>query len=292
MITLPPVVRRIAPREKYVEEATIRSIDGTAMFEVTYIPDVPATVGVVICSSILVEQLTVYRYEVLLARALAAQGVAVHRFHYRGTGHSAGEDNEVSPESMVEDAISAAERMRARTGVTRLGYMGTRWGGIVAAAAAGQDQVSPLVLWEPVVVGERYFRQLVRGRLVREMKDQKPTAMSGSWMKELDEKGKLDILGYALYRDFYYKGRDVCLSPLLRNRKAPVLLVQFGRQSTVHADYAQLRHELAALGVRVDIHFIRDEPAWFFPAYLISSASALINLTVEGLMRNDGKAGT
>ncbi len=63
---------------------------GERMLGLAHLPTSAAS-GVLVCSSIQAEFAKNYRREVLLARALARQGRAVGRFHYRGTGNSDGD---------------------------------------------------------------------------------------------------------------------------------------------------------------------------------------------------------
>jgi pimeloyl-ACP methyl ester carboxylesterase len=290
LIELSSVARRVDREGRYSEEAAFRDVDGSKVFTVTHIPDAGARTGVVVCCSILVEHLTNYRHEVLLARSLAAKGIAVQRFHYRGTGHSSGDEEATSLETMVEDTRAAVGFLRERAPVDRVVFLGTRWGAMVAAMAAQGSAESPLVFWEPAVDGARYFRELIRGRLVRELKDASLVAGSAdAWKSELEEKGWVDILGYPLRKPMYESGRGQRLDALLVGRVGPVLLVQFGRQNAPRPDYVRLRDQQAARGGVVDIRFIRDEPAWFFPGHRMKSAGELVELTTNWLVQVDGR---
>ncbi|MGQ0570528.1 MAG: serine aminopeptidase domain-containing protein [Armatimonadota bacterium] len=291
MNALPEVATRIDHDGGFSEEATFVDVDGAKMFSMTHLPGGPALAGVVICPSILVEHLTNYRHEVLLARALAARGVAVQRFHYRGTGHSSGEERETSLDSMVKDTCIALERLRERAGIKRVAFVGTRWGALVGAMVAQGVPQGPLALWEPVTDGARYFRELIRGRRVRELKDARfASAATDSWASELEAQGFIDILGYSLHRSVYESGRGQRLDALLAERTGPVLIVQFGRQSALRPDYARLRDALAARGAECAVQFISDEPAWFFPGHLMKSAGALVKLTTDWLVAAARKA--
>lgn len=284
MIELSPVATHVDQAGGFVEEARFREVSGSNIFSVAYLPAVPARLGVVICCSALVEQLTNYRHEVLLARALAARGLAVQRFHYRGTGHSEGEETEISLDAMVEDTLAAGGWLQSQTGVQQLAFMGTRWGGLIAGTVAKEHPGAPLVLWDPIVDGGHYFRELIRGRLVREMKDPRAAAGVESWKDELDRQGCIDILGYPLHRSLYESGRTVRLDAFLAGRTAPVLLVQFGRRDAVRADYARLEETLKRGGAMVDVHFIREEPAWLFPGHVMKSSDRLVRITTDWLL--------
>jgi pimeloyl-ACP methyl ester carboxylesterase len=276
---------RVDKEGGFSEEAAFLDLKETQVFTVCHLPAGTPRAGVVICCPILVEHLTNYRNEVLLARALARGGIAVQRFHYRGTGHSQGDESEVSTESMVEDALFAAGRLRDRTGVTRLAFVGTRWGALVAAEASRGDTAGPLLFWEPVADGARYFRELIRGRLVRELKDSRFAAASvDAWREELAAKGWIDILGYALHRRLYESGQGRRLAETVAGRQGPVLVVQFGRGSALRPDYQRLRDSVEKSGRRMEVRFVRDEPAWLFPGHRMEAAEKLVRLSADWLV--------
>ena len=222
------------------------------MFTVTHIPDAGAHTGVVVCCSILVEHLTNYRHEVLLARSLAAKGIAVQRFHYRGTGHSQRRRRgDVAGDDVVEDTRAAVGFLRERapvpTGSSSWARAGARW--LRRWPRRGRRRVALGVLGARPSNGARYFRELIRGRLVRELKDASLVAGSAdAWKSELEEKGWVDILGYPLRKPMYESGRGQRLDALLAGRVGPVLLVQFGRQNAPRPDYVRLPDQQAARG--------------------------------------------
>ena len=116
-----------------------------------------------ICPSIYAEFIAGYRMDVSLARALASRGVAVQRFHYRGVGHSDGEAEETTFATMRDDALAAAERLLERTGVGGPAFLGTRFGGLVAASAAAEYPGCPLVLVDPTLEAETLLPRCVAG---------------------------------------------------------------------------------------------------------------------------------
>src|SRR5262249_38068900 len=113
-----------------------------------------------------VEQITLYRQEVLAARAVAARGIPVLRFHARGHGDSAGSSADVTLETLVEDAQAAADAARERTGRGRVAWLGVRMGAIVAALAggprSGRTDAAGFALWEPVATPADFFRMQLR----------------------------------------------------------------------------------------------------------------------------------
>src|SRR5207253_10522741 len=118
--------------------------------------------GVVICSSICNDFLHNYRREVELARELAANGIAVARFHYRGLGNSDGDEAAVTFDSMVDDAREATAHLRALTGVSKVSFLGSRFGAPIAAALASGEVGAPLVLVDPTVEASKFFREAWR----------------------------------------------------------------------------------------------------------------------------------
>jgi pimeloyl-ACP methyl ester carboxylesterase len=96
-----------------------------------------------------------------LGHRLAARGVAVQRFHYRGTGSSDGDPQALSFERLVDDARRALRVLCDRGRADRLGFVGTRLGALVAARLAREHPSAPLAVWEPVVDPRRVLERAV-----------------------------------------------------------------------------------------------------------------------------------
>ena len=125
----------------------------TKMIGWLHVPSGQARAGIVICPSTEAEMAQTRRREVLLARSLAARGFAVLRFQYRGSGNSYGHPSSITFSSMLDDVAAAARHLCDASGVSAVGFVGVRLGGIVAAATAGQFGPSALALWEPALDG-------------------------------------------------------------------------------------------------------------------------------------------
>lgn len=222
--------------------------------------------GVVICSSLFGEFLSnYYRREVLLAAALGGQGLAVQRFHYRGTGNSDGRAEEVTFDAMVDDARAAAARLRQEEGVTDVAYLGTRFGAMVAAAAADELAGAPLVLWAPVSDGERYFREAFRARMIRELKEGRVERPSTATMlDDLEQDGSVDVLGHAIHRTLFHSANRRSLAASLTTGPRPVLLIQIGKSSQLQGDYAELVGPWRGAGWPVETRVVIEDEAWWF----------------------------
>ncbi|WP_244816168.1 alpha/beta hydrolase [Caballeronia sp. Lep1P3] len=117
--------------------------------------------GVVLCNTYGHEYVWTYSGMRLFAEALAAQGLSVLRFDYRGTGDSDGDD--AAPdlfESSIEDIGAAVELLKEQTGIEHVTLCGFRVGAALALHAALRRPVDDLVLLAPVVSGRTYMREL------------------------------------------------------------------------------------------------------------------------------------
>ncbi len=116
--------------------------------------------GVVLCQPLGIEAICTYYSYRLLAEALADRGLAVLRFDYDGTGDSCG--HETDPDRVVEwrASVAAATDVLLATGVTRLGLVGVRMGGLFAAhEAVRRHGVEALVLWDSCLSGSAFLRE-------------------------------------------------------------------------------------------------------------------------------------
>lgn len=103
------------------------------------------------------------RMAALQARALAGDGWHVLQVDLRGAGDSAGEFAQADWEGWRDDVAHAKRWLQARTGGD-IWLWGLRAGALIASAAAADDG-HPLLLWQPVLSGSQYLRQVLRTRV-------------------------------------------------------------------------------------------------------------------------------
>jgi uncharacterized protein len=116
--------------------------------------------AVLMCPPLGQELIRTHRLYRQLAQQLAAQGVAVLRFDYHGTGDSAGGSTEVDWQRCIGDTVTAAGELRSRAGVERVIAFGARLGGSIALAAADRAHFSEVIAWDPVIDGDDYVAAL------------------------------------------------------------------------------------------------------------------------------------
>ena len=282
-----PVASRVVDDGRVVEEALFFGSADAPIFGVMHRPPAEAIGGVLICSPTHAELLRNYRREVLLGRELARNGIAVQRFQYAGSGHSADPSSSQTFEHMLDDARQAFDRLSE---IGQLAVMGTRLGATVAAALAAESDVPALVMWEPVTDPGRYFREVFRGRLVSQVKRGEETSRSRA-IEELHRSGGTDVLGYEVGRPFYETilargARDFDQVP------PDVLLVQIGGPPGLRTDYRELVEKWKSDDSTVDTYRLEGaEPWWFGTAPETvgddpDRASELVEVTSRWLIRN------
>ena len=260
------MAKRIDQQAGFSEEAAFFESGGQNVFGVLHRPLDPPAGGVVICSSIHAEFVASYRIDVAVARALASSGVAVQRFHYRGIGHSDGETEEATFATMREDTLAAGERLMEETGVAQVAFLGTRFGGLVAASAAAEQPPCPLAFIEPTLQAARYFRDAWRAKLVRDAKAGVATGRPGEGLADaLAQSQTIDVLGYPISRGLFESAAGRTLLNELGDDGRPVLLVQLGRSFSVRGDVERTSGALQDKGYDVDVQVVRDDVMWWLP---------------------------
>jgi pimeloyl-ACP methyl ester carboxylesterase len=258
------IVSRIDATSNATESVRYLGSGADKMMASLHQPKGATHAGVVICSPILADFYTRYRHEVILGRELATRGTAVLRFHYRGAGNSDGDESQTTFDSMVADTVEAAAALRELAGVRDVTYLGTRFGALIAAAAAKVDGARTLVLWEPVTEVATYFREANRARLVQ-------TASRGEGqgstfeelLAQLDRGEVADILGYSLYPAFYESSSTRTLEAELGDDPRSILITQLGTKPELRKAYVALAERLQGRGHDVDTHTVSlGEPWW------------------------------
>jgi hypothetical protein len=125
--------------------------------------------AVLMCPSLGTDLIANYRREVKLSRLLATRGMATCRFHYRGTGHSDGDEAALTLGSMTTDARAMARHVQEATGVNNISFLGARWGAIVALRTARAASRGRLMWWDPLLDPGDYFLAGARISRFRDM---------------------------------------------------------------------------------------------------------------------------
>lgn len=199
--------------------------------------------GFVFCHPLAEEKLWAHRAQVSFARLLANHGYTVMRFDFYGEGDSDGEFEQSTLESRLRNVSDAIEYLkRSDEQVTDISLFGLRFGGAIAAIAAEQlSGLSGLLLWEPVLDGNKYVREMLRTQLATQL------AVWGEVRKDraalaadLEAGHTVNIDGYLLSPRFYQE-----LVPLVVNEKQTFagrsLIVQIrDRSMSLAPEFAQL----------------------------------------------------
>ncbi|PIE42622.1 MAG: hypothetical protein CSA49_00175, partial [Gammaproteobacteria bacterium] len=107
------------------------------------------------------EQVHTYRSMRRLAEQLAADGFVVIRFDYRGTGDSMGvPEKNTTFEHWVQDIRCVSAYIKAQYQSTEQCWLGLRLGGLLAQLANYDNMAQHMILWEPVLNGRAYIREM------------------------------------------------------------------------------------------------------------------------------------
>lgn len=108
------------------------------------------------------EYLFTHRAVRQLSAMLNVAGFHTLRFDYWGTGDSGGDLVDADPAGWRADIETAIDELASTTGVRRVTLIGLRLGALLAAdvAVAQPSLIDKLVLWDPVVSGAAYPREM------------------------------------------------------------------------------------------------------------------------------------
>jgi pimeloyl-ACP methyl ester carboxylesterase len=238
----------------------------------------------VIAGSLGVEQLTVYRNVVRVARALAERGFPVLVHHPRGHGDSAGDWADVTLDGLTEDARAAGRELMRRAGVTRLAWLGVRFGALAAAQALEPGRDAALALWEPVEQPADYFRSWLRGLLYSQVaKGEKPRHTVDELLAEIERGGRVDVHGYYLHRSLVGSVTDAGLGAGLTRWSGPTFVAQIQGRARLAEPHVALVSGLERQGARVETLLVRHDPGWHFISNPAWEDGELVRRTAEWL---------
>jgi pimeloyl-ACP methyl ester carboxylesterase len=259
---------------------------GEAMFGFAHLPKGRAVGGVVICSPLYAEFIKNYRREVIIGRTLAARGIAVQRFHYRGYGNSFGRKQDATYDALRDDAVAAAHHLATIADTDRLAFIGSRFGALVAASAAARFEGSPLVLWDPVLDPARYLRDVFRAGRIQSLAGGKAGVGGAAMQQELETHGAVHVLGYTITRTLFRSAQGRTLEGELGTSPRRVLLLGLGQDPRGHPALSSAVDRWKDAGLQVDDGSVATREAWWFtsgPSVADEALPQAIDLTVEWL---------
>jgi len=209
---------------------------------------------VVVCAPLWREGIRAHRVLRQLGVRLAKLGHAVLRFDYSGAGDSAGESEHGNVDVWLEDVALALDEVRRRKPEARMTLLGLRFGATLAAlAAARQDDVERLVLWEPVVNGAHY---LDAGAAEHRTWRERYAVWRRLRLAELCDSGD-EILGFQVTEAMRRSIAAVDLSQLSLASRSLLIVERSAPDAT-----GGLAFTLASRGARVDHQVKAEAEVW------------------------------
>jgi len=243
--------------------------------------------GYVLCYPFAEERLWAQRVFVKFARELARRGVPALRFDFQGNGDSEGifEDGDV--ETFLSDIDCAMRTLREKVpGITRVGLIGLRLGATLAALAADRNDVSRLILWDPIIDGNQYMHEILRSNLMTQtaifkeiQKDRR------SLIQDLKEGKTVNTDGYEISRKMYEGISEIRLTERMIRHGNGCLIVQIdGRGGPIREKLLDLAGKIANSSVVI----VREEPFWREIKTYNGNAGNLCRTTLEWMESCDG----
>lgn len=227
------------PRTGLPEEARYFEVPGAHLYTVLHRVTSPAARSLLI-GPFASERYFAYHSWVRWARYLAARGVEVLRFDYRGVGESTGNFEEMNFNVWEEDVRLLAGWFVNRSPKVPLVLHGMELGAIFAERSFDESIGDALLLWSPPTNANQVLRSTILRwcglEQIYESPNDRKTA--SEYIRQLEEGSPIDVQGYLLSSRLWKESFDFETAPGVRNNdtpdgtaKKPVKAVGFGRNT-------------------------------------------------------------
>jgi pimeloyl-ACP methyl ester carboxylesterase len=208
--------------------------------------------AVVLCCPLGHEYLNSHRAFRQMATRLSEAGYPVLRFDYYGCGDSGGLPEEATMDLWLSNVSEAVAQLKTRSKVSRVCLLGMRFGAALAMASAAKDGgVENLVLWDPVVDGNSYLRELEAFQ--KQVMDDAKAALSPTGGPRYDG---LSLFGFGPHLAGEVRQTD--LLALGRKPAERVLLIE----SRAESANGHLSGRLRQWGSSVDYRHVSSGESW------------------------------
>jgi len=195
----------------------------------------------VFCHPFAEEKLWTHRVFVSYARRLAAAGFTVLRFDFLGTGDSDGAFADSNLETCRADVGAAIGEVKRLSESAPVNLLGLRFGASVAALVADDHpDLRSLVMWAPIVDGNRYMQDLLRINIMtqmasyREVRQDRPALVAS-----LEQGHTVNVDGYEMSPSMYAGASTLDLAQG-RAFRGPCLIVHVDPRSAPGDDLQRL----------------------------------------------------
>ena len=195
----------------------------------------------VLCAPIGPEYTRSHRTLRHLADRLAAAGIPALRFDYQGQGNSAGEEEGPDRIGAWRRSIAAAVwHARRVSGCSRVCLVGIRLGATLAALEADEVGADLVVLWNPVVKGRAYSREL------------QAIAMTAADSAGAPADGGLESAGFRISAETLASLKEIDLTKVRFKPRSRVLVagrddMSFDASLAAHLARSEVDHDVVSL---------------------------------------------
>lgn len=211
--------------------------------------------GVVFCYPMGHEYIQFHRVYRQLAIQLSNVGIPVLRFDYYGCGDSGGNCEQGQISQWLSDVSTAIDEMRRRYCVERICLVGLRLGGTLSVmVGAGREDIDGMILWDPVVEGERDIRELESSHL-----DMLRYAHVKTNQHISDNK-HLEILGFPMTDSMIADIKNIDVLTTQQRPARNILMIE----SNEKAGQGRFREHLESIKAQVEYQCIPSPQLWIW----------------------------
>ena len=229
------------------------------------------------------EKLWTHLVLVNFARELTNKGYTILRFDFMGHGDSEGDFKDSNIATRLKDIEYAIKLFQQKApNVKELGLLGLRFGATLAALACEQHpDISKLILWEPIIGGEKYMQELLRINLATQNAVYKEIRHTREDLVQMMHDGiDANVDGYEISYDLYSQATEInLLAESEKQFSGDCLIVQIGRTLKIKKDFETLN----SIYNKSNLELVVEEPFWKEIKTFYARATNLYKVTIEWL---------
>ncbi len=201
-----------------------------------------------------------------LARKISTEGNHVMLFDFFGCGDSEGDLPEANISIWLDDLRLAVELMKEKVNAKRINLIGLRLGAFIGALYAKEhNDISKLVLIEPVINPAKDLNRSLRGKLMKELcTDGKVSSKRADLLSQLENNVSIDFSGHEISSFFYkdvLKYSGLAFEEVLQNCKTDTLLINVSQKDKPSKAFQSLIAKLEHVPA-IKNTVVKLEPFW------------------------------